>query len=291
MVKKTGLGKGLEALIPGSWDRPTHDPKVSGELVSLIPVGKIKPNPHQPRSNFDPATLEDLAASIREHGIISPLIVVSSAIPDQYTLIAGERRLRAAKLAGLAEVPAIVRSSTEQEQLELAIIENVQREDLNPLERAQAYQALLDEFALTHEEIAKQVGKNRVTVTNSLRLLNLPETIQKGISEKRITEGHARALLGLSNPKAMEHAYELIQKLGLNVRQAEQLVTKLNGTPIPQKPKPVPNAVDKDLENQLRRHFNTKVSLQKGPKGGNLTIYFFSDEELNNILDLLDFHG
>jgi ParB family chromosome partitioning protein len=291
MVKKTGLGKGLEALIPGSWDRPTHDPKVSGELVSLIPVGKIKPNPQQPRSNFDPATLEDLAASIREHGIISPLIVVSSAIPDQYTLIAGERRLRAAKLAGLAEVPAIVRSSTEQEQLELAIIENVQREDLNPLERAQAYQALLDEFALTHEEIAKQVGKNRVTVTNSLRLLNLPETIQNGISEKRITEGHARALLGLSNPKAMEHAYKLIQKLGLNVRQTEQLITKLNGIPIPQKPKPVPNAVDKDLENQLRRHFNTKVSLQKGPKGGNLTIYFFSDEELNNILDLLDFHA
>ena len=212
MVKKTGLGKGLEAQSQASWDKPTPGPQRSGELVSLIPVGKINPNPHQPRSNFDPTTLEDLAASIREHGIISPLIVVSLPNSDQYTLIAGERRLRAAKLAGLAEVPAIIRSSTELEQLELAIIENVQREDLNPLERAQAYQALLDEFSLTHEEISKRVGKSRVTVTNSLRLLNLPESIQKGISEKRLTEGHARALLALSNPKAMEQAFELIQK-------------------------------------------------------------------------------
>ncbi|HSN95217.1 MAG TPA: ParB/RepB/Spo0J family partition protein [Anaerolineaceae bacterium] len=291
MVKKSGLGKGLEALIPGNWDKPAVDSQKLSEQVSLIPVGKIKPNPHQPRSNFDITALEDLSASILEHGIISPLIVVLGLDEGVYTLIAGERRLRAAKLAGLTEVPAIIRSSTEQEQLELAIIENVQREDLDPLERAQAYQALLEEFSLTHEEIAKRVGKNRVTVTNSLRLLNLPEDIQNGISQKRLTEGHARALLGLANPKAMEHAYEIIQKLGLNVRQTEQLVTKLNGTPATQKPKPAPNALDKDLENRLRRHFNTKVNLQKGPKGGNLTIYFFSDEELNNILDLLDFHA
>jgi len=291
MVKKTGLGKGLEALIPGNWDKPADEPQKTGEQVSLIAIEKISPNPHQPRSNFDESALEDLAASIREHGIISPLIVVSSQVPNAYTLIAGERRLRAARLAGLAEVPVIVRSSTELEQLELAIIENVQREDLDPLERALAYQALLDEFSLTHEEISKKVGKNRVTVTNSLRLLNLPDAIKKGLSAKLITEGHARALLGLSNPKAMEHAYEQVQKSGLNVRQTEQLVTRLNGTPLPQKPKPIPSALDKDLENQLRRHFNTKVSLQKGPKGGNLTIYFFSDEELNNILDILDFHG
>ncbi len=291
MVKKTGLGKGLEALIPGNWDKPADEPQKTGEQVSLIAIEKISPNPHQPRSNFDESALEDLASSIREHGIISPLIVVSSQVPNAYTLIAGERRLRAARLAGLAEVPVIVRSSTELEQLELAIIENVQREDLDPLERALAYQALLDEFSLTHEEISKKVGKNRVTVTNSLRLLNLPDAIKKGLSAKLITEGHARALLGLSNPKAMEHAYEQVQKSGLNVRQTEQLVTRLNGTPLPQKPKPIPSALDKDLENQLRRHFNTKVSLQKGPKGGNLTIYFFSDEELNNILDILDFHG
>lgn len=291
MVKKTGLGKGLEALIPGNWDKPADEPQKTGEQVSLIAIEKISPNPHQPRSNFDESALEDLASSIREHGIISPLIVVSSPGPNEYTLIAGERRLRAARLAGLAEVPVIVRSSTELEQLELAIIENVQREDLDPLERALAYQALLDEFSLTHEEISKKVGKNRVTVTNSLRLLNLPDAIKKGLSAKLITEGHARALLGLSNPKAMEHAYEQVQKSGLNVRQTEQLVTRLNGTPLPQKPKPIPSALDEDLENQLRRHFNTKVSLQKGPKGGNLTIYFFSDEELNNILDILDFHG
>jgi ParB family chromosome partitioning protein len=290
MVKKSGLGKGLEALIPGNWDKPVEDSQKTGEQVSLIAIQKISPNPHQPRSNFDESALEDLAASIREHGIISPLIVVSSPGPTEYKLIAGERRLRAAKLAGLTEVPVIVRSSTELEQLELAIIENVQREDLDPLERALAYQALLDEFSLTHEEISKKVGKNRVTVTNSLRLLNLPEAIQKGLSAKLITEGHARALLGLSNPKAMEHAFEQVQKLGLNVRQTEHLVTRLNGTQLPKKPKPMPSALDKDLENQLRRHFNTKVSLQKGPKGGNLTIYFFSDEELNNILDILDFH-
>src|SRR5450830_759921 len=150
MVKKSGLGKGLEALIPGNWDRPATELQRSGEQVSLIPVGKISPNPHQPRSNFDLTALEDLAASIRVHGIISPLIVVSGPNPGQYTLIAGERRLRAAKLAGLSEVPVIIRSNTELEQLELAIIENVQREDLDPLERAQAYRALLDEFSLTH---------------------------------------------------------------------------------------------------------------------------------------------
>ncbi|MEA4813082.1 MAG: ParB/RepB/Spo0J family partition protein [Anaerolineaceae bacterium] len=290
MAQKTGLGKGLDALIPGSWQKPGTETQDSGDLVRKIPVENISPNPHQPRTKFDEGALAELADSIREHGVISPLIVVTTSTPERYILIAGERRLRASKLAGLKEVPAIIRSSTRQEQLELAIIENVQREDLDPMERANAYRALLDEFSLTHEEIAQRVGKNRATVSNSLRLLNLPASIQKAISENLLSEGHARALLGLANARSMEHANEIIQNLALNVRQTEQLVNKLNGKAGPSKPKTGPDAAAKDLENKLRLHFNTKVSLQKGPKGGNLTIFFYSDEELNNILDQMNFN-
>lgn len=287
MAKKSGLGRGLDALIPG-WQEDAL-PTVSDKVTSVA-VEKIDPNPQQPRKSFDPEQLEDLAASIRQHGIIQPLILIPGDQNDRYFLIAGERRLRAAKLAGMAEVPAIIRTASEQEQLEFAIIENVQREDLNPLERARAYQNLLDGFSLTHDDIARQVGKSRVSVTNSLRLLNLPELAQEALSNGEISEGHARALLGLSGNKAIEAALDSVVSLNLNVRQTEALVNKLSGKisrPTAKQPRP---AEIEDLENRLRQFFHTKVNLTKSARGGTISIAFYSDEELNAILDSLGFN-
>ena len=287
MAKKSGLGRGLDALIPG-WHKDAL-PTVSDKVTSVA-VEKIDPNPQQPRKSFDPEQLEDLAASIRQHGIIQPLILIPGDQNDRYFLIAGERRLRAAKLAGMAEVPAIIRTASEQEQLEFAIIENVQREDLNPLERARAYQNLLDGFSLTHDDIARQVGKSRVSVTNSLRLLNLPELAQEALSNGEISEGHARALLGLSGNKAVEAALESVVSLNLNVRQTEALVNKLSGKisrPTAKQPRP---AEIEDLENRLRQFFHTKVNLTRSARGGTISIAFYSDEELNAILDSLGFN-
>ena len=284
MAKKSGLGRGLDALIPGWEETPVSLP---GDQVVQVPIANIGPNPHQPRKQFDNEALDDLASSIREHGIIQPLILIPAEEANYYTLIAGERRLRAAKIAGLSEVPAIIRSATELQQLEFAIIENVQREDLNPLERARAYQNLLDGFSLTHEEIARQVGKSRVSVTNTLRLLNLPPIAQKALLNSEITEGHARALLGLPNDRSIESALDSVVSLNLNVRQTEALVSKLAGkSPRPSSPTPRSPEIE-DLENKLRQFFHTKVNLNKGTRGGTISISFYSDEELNAILDSL----
>lgn len=284
MAKTTGLGKGLGALIPGWQDEAKSSDTLTADQVPLIPINQIRPNPHQPRKTFNQESLEDLAASIREHGIIQPLIVISDS-PNQYTLIAGERRLRASKIAGLKEVPAIVRTATEQEQLEFAIIENVQREDLNPIERARAFQRLIDDFSLTHEEVAQRVGKSRVTVTNALRLLNLPVGVQQAVLSGSISEGHARALLALNSPRAIENVMETVISLGLNVRQTELLVNKTLGR-VSSKTKTAERSPELDsLENELRQHFHTKVTLVKNKNGGSITIFFYSDEELNAITD------
>ncbi|MBP7213063.1 MAG: ParB/RepB/Spo0J family partition protein [Anaerolineaceae bacterium] len=288
MAKKSGLGRGLDALIP-SWDE-TNVIIQPGDKVVNVPTANIQPNPHQPRKVFDTASLEDLANSIREHGIIQPLILIQGETPNQYILIAGERRLRASKIAGLREVPAIIRTATEQEQLEFAIIENVQREDLNPLDRAKAYQSLLDGFSLTHDEVAKRVGKSRVSVTNSLRLLNLPQAALDALVNGEISEGHARALLGLPNSRAIEAALDSVLSLNLNVRQTEALVAKFGGkAPKASTPQPRPAELD-HLENRLRQFFHTKVNLTKSAKGGSINIAFYSDEELNAILDALGIH-
>lgn len=283
MAKTTGLGKGLGALIPSWQGDPPPSTPTTGQ-IPMIPIDQISPNPHQPRKTFNQDNLEDLANSIREHGIIQPLVVISDG-PDRYILISGERRLRASKLAGLKEVPAIVRTATEQEQLELAIIENVQREDLNPLERARAFQRLVDDFSLTHEEVAQRVGKSRVAVTNSLRLLNLPALVLQNLLNGLLSEGHARTLLALPSARAMESAMETILSLGLNVRQSELLVNKLLGrgpsrsSSAPREPELV------SLEDKLRQYFHTKVNLVKNKNGGSITIFFYSDEELNAITD------
>ncbi len=222
MRHKGGLGRGLDALIPGS-----DQPEKGG--VEQIPVVQISPNPRQPRSLFDGAELQELADSIREHGIIQPLIVTRAAAPDQYLLIAGERRLMAARIAGLESVPAILREASDQQRLELALIENLQRADLNALEEAEAYQQLAEDFSLSHEQIAQKVGKSRTAVTNTLRLLKLPQTVQKALLQNEISAGHARALLGLNTPQAQSAVLGSILSRHLSVRQTEELVEKLKG--------------------------------------------------------------
>ena len=281
MARKTGLGRGLEALIPGSESAPPPGG------VNHIPVGKIAPNPRQPRTRFDPEELSELAASIREHGVIQPLIVTQDEQAEQYILIAGERRLVAARQAGLESVPAVVREASDQQRLELALIENLQRTDLGPLEAAEAYRQLAEEFNLSHEEISARVGKSRTAVTNTLRLLRLPARVQQALVDGEITEGHARALLALATPQAQNAALQTILAHSLNVRQTEELVRKLSGQRPPAQPKPTPPPEITALEARLRDSLGTKVSLNRRRKGGTLVIHFYSDEELDALVDTI----
>jgi ParB family chromosome partitioning protein len=286
MPKHSGLGKGLDALIPGGFTPETSPTggEAAGSGVLNVPLEKIIPNPRQPRSHFDPTALEELAASIREHGVIQPLLV-SRDENDGYILVAGERRWQASKLAGLAEVPVIVRQTTDLERLELALIENVQRADLNPLEEANAYRQLSEEFRLSHEEIASRVGKSRVAVTNTLRLLKLPQSAQQALVDGVISEGHARALLGLTNPLAQEAALKKVRDNDLTVRQTEELVNKLKGEKPAPTPKPVPSPDVKELQERLEASLGTKVNLKTNQKGGGvLSLHYFSNEELDAIL-------
>lgn len=283
MARRPGLGRGLDALIPGMMQ--PDQAGISKDSVLQIPIDSISPNPKQPRLDINTSNLTELANSIRIHGILQPLIVSKVEGTDHYTLIAGERRLRAAKMADLTKVPAIIRSASENQQLVLALIENIQREDLNPLEQASAYKQLMEEFSLTHEEIAEQVGKSRTVITNILRLLNLSDMVKKALLKGEISEGHARTLLSLSNYRAQDAALDTIKNLGLNVRQTEALVNKLNGKKITDQPLIERSPEISDLEDRLRMHFKTKVNLNTGKNGGSITIFFFSDEELNAILD------
>jgi ParB family transcriptional regulator, chromosome partitioning protein len=286
MARRPGLGKGLDALIPGKDDQDSKEPASGGVSgIQQVPIDQIKPNPHQPRTKMDKAALEELAASIVEHGIIQPLIVAEDTKTGTFTLIAGERRWRAAQMAGLSMVPVIERTVSEQGQLELALIENLQRTDLTPLEMAEAYHQLAEHFSLTHEQIAERVGKSRTSVTNTLRLLNLPDQVRKSLAEGLISEGHARALLGLANNQAQRAALSTVLNLELNVRQTEALVKKLIGERPPLKANPQPSPEARAVENRLRNFLETKVSLNEGKKGGNLVIYYYSNEELNAILD------
>lgn len=280
MVRKGGLGKGLEALIP------TESSSMLGS-ATFAPINKISPNPRQPRQKILNESLQELASSIRLHGILQPLIVTYEPNSDRFILISGERRLRAAELAGLEMVPVIVHQATEQQRLELALIENLQRSDLSPLETAEAYRQLNNEFGLTHEEIAQQVGKSREAVSNTLRLLKLPALIQQTLAEGNITEGHARALLALPTTQSQLAALNSILKFNLTVRQTEELVKKLTGEKPPLIPQKTPSAEDSSLEERLRNHFGTKVTLVHGKKGGRLVIHYFSDEELDALINQL----
>ena len=279
MVRR-GLGKGLDALIPGDFLPESSE---GAQQVSII---DIAPNPSQPRSEISDEGLEELSQSILEHGILQPLILSKSASDKQYTLIAGERRLRAAEIAGLESVPAIIRDVTEQERLEIALIENIQREDLKPIEAALAYQQLNEEFNLSHEEISKRVGKSRTAITNTLRLLKLPDDVQLALYSGKISEGHARTLLGLTSKKSQSAVLQTILKNSLNVRQVEELVRKLSG----QKNKPQHKSETvspelKSLEDQLRTLLGTKVTLKHGKKGGTVVIHYYSEEELEALFE------
>ncbi len=281
MARRSGLGKGLDALIPGD-EQPQR-----GEGTTQLPVDAIQPNPRQPRTSIDTEDLSDLAASIREYGVLQPLIVSESLVPGQYILVAGERRLKAARLAGLGFVPALVRNVTPQEQLELALIENLQRMDLTPLETAEAYRQLVEEFNLSHEDIAQLVGKSRVSITNTLRLLKLPLEIKEALSDGKITEGHARALLSLASIQAQLAALQTVIKNDLNVRQTEDLVKRLSGHRRLIAPRPSPSPEFQAIEDRLRNSLGTKVELRQGKDEGRLIIHYYSDEELNHLIDQL----
>jgi len=283
MARKGGLGRGLDALIPGG-DFESSAPQGGATLVQS---SLIVPNPRQPRDHMDGEALDDLAASIREHGILQPLIVTFEPLTGMYTLIAGERRLCASKLAGLDQVPVIIREADELERLELALIENVQRADLSPLETAEAYRELAEDFSLSHEEISARVSKSRVSVTNTLRLLKLPDAVQKALADEQISEGHARALLGLNTPQSQIAALQSIMSHGLNVRQTEELVRKLTGHKPEYAPEKVVDPDIQELEERLRSRLSTRVTLHHGKKGGTITIHYFSDEELEGLIETL----
>jgi ParB family chromosome partitioning protein len=278
MPPKRGLGRGLDALIPVS---------ETSAGVSQLPVSAIGRNPRQPRTRLDPTELEELSNSIRAHGVIQPVIVAQTAYSGQYTLIAGERRLEAAKLAGLPAVPAIIREATDQQLLELALVENLQRSDLGPLEAALAYKHLAEDFGLSHEEIAAKVGKKRVTVTNTLRLLKLPPRLLDALAGGEVTEGHARALLALPNAQAQIAAFNTVINKGLTVRQTEELVRRLLGQKDARPAKPSHHAETDALAARIRESLGTKVTLKRGRKGGTIVIHYYSDEELNAIVEAI----
>ncbi len=280
MPRRSGLGRGLEALIPEG-ERPSQ----TG--ASYIPEERIVSNPRQPRSRIDPEELAELAASIKEHGILQPLLVTYDDLTGNYTLIAGERRLLAARQAGLDHIPAIVREASEQQRLELALIENLQRTDLTALEAADAYRHLIEDFSLSHEEVAARVGKSRTTVTNTLRLLKLPLAVQQALVDGAISEGHARTLLALPTPEAQEAALRVILKQGLSVRQTEELVRKLSGHRPARPPRPLPSPEVAALEERLRARLGTRVKLNRYQRGGTLVIHYYSDEELDMIIEAL----
>lgn len=279
MTRKSRLGRGLGALLGDD-----EQPATAGTLY--LPVERIKRNPRQPRSSFDQSELDSLAASIKEHGVLQPVIVsMDHQEADQYILIAGERRWLAAMQAGLAQVPAILREVTDQEQLELALIENIQRSDLGPLDTAMAYSQLIDEFNLTHQEIAQIVSKSRTAVTNTLRLLNLSSECQAALNNGLISEGHARALLVLSSAEAQDSCLQIISQRGLNVRQTEALVKMWNQPKTDPRNVAVLPAELTAAEGRLRERLGTKVQLKYGAGRGTIVIHYYSDEELNALVE------
>ncbi len=279
MPQRSGLGKGLDALIPGG------STAREGGAVQ-IPIDSIVRNPRQPRQSFKEDELEELSASIRELGIIQPLIV-SPPVGGTYTLIAGDRRWQAARRAGLTTVPVVIRAASDQQFLELALIENVQRADLNPIEEAEAFQHLAKDFGMSHEAIASRVGKSRVAVTNTIRLLEVSPAVKQALVDGRISEGHARALLALSSARAQEALLQRIVGLDLSVRQTEMLARKMSGHKPSPKKKPARNAEAASVERRLSASLGTKVALKHGRKGGTLTIFYYSNEELDAILEKL----
>lgn len=275
------LGKGINALF-------SEIEKIEGEAVEEIPLKEIRPNPYQPRKYFSEEGIAELKQSIIEHGVLQPIIVRKSI--KGYEIVVGERRYRAAKAAGLKKIPAVVRSLTDEKMMELAVLENLQREDLTPIEEASAYQMLLDRLEITQEQLAKRLGKSRPHIANMVRLLSLPQEIQELLHEGKISMGHGRALLGLKDKKKIPSVVDKVIKEGLNVRQLEEMIQQLNHNVSRETKK---RKKKKDLflmeqENVLRERFGTTVKIKKGKKKGKIEIEFFSDDDLNRILEILN---
>jgi ParB family transcriptional regulator, chromosome partitioning protein len=301
MSKKEAMGKGIRALLQNIEEETpiTRINESSSDsiinTVSLVPLEQIEVNPFQPRTEFKEEALRDLADSIGVHGVIQP-VTLRYVSPKKYQLIAGERRLRASKLAGLKSIPAYVRTANDQESLEIALIENIQREDLNAMEIAINYQRLIDECTLTHESLAKRIGKDRSTITNYLRLLKLPVEIQQAIKDQAISMGHARAIISIPDVEKQLYIFDEITSKSLSVRKTEELVRLLNtGTSKPQVKKSKVNigltSAHKAVQNKLTDFFDTKVKMKpstKTPGKGDIIIPYYSNDDLNRILDLLE---
>lgn len=276
--RHAGLGRGLSSLIPQ---------RAQGSSTSEIPLDRIRPNPRQPRQRMDAAELDGLAASIREHGVLQPILVTETL--DGYQLVAGERRFRASQQAGLERIPAVIRQLADRDQLELALVENLQRADLGPMEEAHAYEALVSEFGLTHDQIAQRVGRAKSTITNTLRLLDLHPVVQEALVEGRLTEGHARAIGGLPTEHQARAAASVVDQQ-FSVRQAEEFVRRLREprpAPAPAAPAAARDPDFERVEDDLRRRLGTKVTLARSRKGGRIIIEFYSDDELGQLYDRL----
>lgn len=295
-IKKKGLGKGLDSLIPDnkSMKSVTSEKTVESKedaaaksAVQVMKINEVEPNRDQPRKNFDEDALLELSDSIKQFGVLQPLLVRKRK--DYYEIIAGERRWRAAKLAGVKEVPVIEKEYTDQEILEIGLIENIQRENLNPIEEAIAYKRLLEEFNLKQDEVAERVSKSRTAVTNSMRLLKLSDKVQQMIIDDMISTGHARALLAIDDP---ELQYTLANKIfdeKLSVRETEKLVKEIKNPKKPKEKKPVANSfIYQDLEEKMKSVFGTKVSIASKGKGkGKIEIEYYSDDELEHLFDMM----
>ncbi|AQR98254.1 MULTISPECIES: ParB/RepB/Spo0J family partition protein [Clostridium] len=286
MAKKFTLGKGLSALIP---EESEND--LEKNAKNLISINKIKSDDKQPRKSFDSEKIAELAESIKTHGIIQPLIL-RKHINDQYIIVAGERRWRAAKMAGLSEIPAVIMELSDKDILEVSLIENIQRQDLNPIEEALAYKKLLDDFEITQEELSKRIGKSRVAITNTIRLTNLDDKVQQYIIEGIITEGHGRAILSLADKgKQYEIAQRVIDEK-LSVRELERLIKKINEenqkNKLTEEVNEELNPYYKDIKNQLQNFFGTKVNISNKKNKGKIEIEYYSEEDLQRILDIID---
>lgn len=285
-TQKKALGRGLGALIPSRpvAPPPAAAPEPAGTGLAEVPIEQISPNPYQPRKTFNDASIEELSRSVREHGIIQPLVVTKTG-DHKYRLIAGERRFRAAQKAGLAKVPVVIKETmADTDILQVALIENIQREDLNPIEEAYAYHQLHEEFGLTQEEISKRVGKERSTVANFLRLMRLPDAVKKLLASGQLSMGHARAILAVESPKKQEQLAERVVKRNLNVRQTEMLAAE-SSPKAEQAPEKEKDIFTRDAEEKLTRTLRSKVEIDRKRRGGVIHIRFGSEDELIRLVD------
>ena len=275
-MKKSNLGRGLDALIP-------KEEKLEGYFVASI--NEVKPNSSQPRKEFDEEAIGELANSIKEKGILQPLVV--RTIENGYEIIAGERRWRAAQRAGVTRVPVIIKEASDREVMELALIENLQREDLNPIEEAVAYQHLIDEFEMTHEDVSRQIGKERSTITNQLRLLKLPEEAKAALITGDITAGHARAILSIESPEELREALNAITKQRLSVRNTEQLIKKISTRKKKQAGSGQEDIYLKEVVNELKNALSTQVRIVDKQGKGKIEIDYYSNDELERLIEIL----